>query len=242
MKTSTSSPSLRRAAWTTAAALALACSALPVMAASGYTEAVSVYQREMDPQMAQIAVDTGRALVRDMNGALAHLNANDTRLARGEVKKSLSLANALQAILPYTVVVDKLIDQRGKVDYEDHGAFQDDILPIYSDIEELELFAPQTANKAKRHLNEASQNMKAGKKQATKDSLKAVGDAISEGTVYLPVGYVHTELQSAESALNKKSPDMGAARTALQNALQSVTAFVDETDVTQQTQTTKGRS
>jgi hypothetical protein len=235
------SPSLRGAMIATAVTTALACTALPVMAGSGYTETVSVYQRELDPQVAQIAVDTGRALVRDMNGALAHLNSNDMQLARGEVKKGLSLANALQAILPYTVVVDKLVDQRGKVDYQDQQAFQDDILPIYSDIEELEVFAPQAAAKAKQHLSEANRHMKAGDKQAAKESLKAVSDDISEGTAYLPVGYVHTELRTADSALSKKSPDTGAARTALQNALQSVTAFVDETDVTQRTQTTRGQ-
>ena len=241
MGTHRSSPSLRSAVMATAATMMLAGTALPVMAGSGYTETVSVYQRELDPQVAQIAVDTGRALVRDMNGALAHLNAKDTRLARGEVKKSLSLANALQAILPYTVVVDKLANEQGKVDYQDQQAFQDDILPIYSDIEELEVFAPQAAGKAKQHLSEANRHMKAGEKQAAKESLKAVADEISQGTVYLPVGYVRTELQTANGALSKKSPDTGVARTALQNALQSVTGFVDETDVTQRTQPAKGQ-
>lgn len=209
----------------------LSASALPVLAASTYTETITVQHRELNPKTARIAADTGRTLVDDMHQALKDLNVGDTALARAQVKRSLNLADVIETLLPYTSVAEKVTDQQGKVESQTVEEFHDALLPIYADIDEMQVYAPKAAAKARQHLEESDKHMKAGNPQAAKESLRLVAEDITTHTVYLPVGTVRSHLKAAMDTLEKKEPDTAAAKKAVESALGSVTVFVDEMDV-----------
>jgi hypothetical protein len=176
----------------------LSVSALPIMAKPQgasqprAAETITVKPRELDPQLARLAADTGQAIVTGVNAALHHLSAGDTRLARAEVNKTLKLTGALEDILPYTMVVEKVEHAKKRTATETVRAFKDTLVPIYADIDEMQAYAPETASKAKKHLAEAREHINRGNREAAERSLQEVANDISVGAVYLPVDFVRS--------------------------------------------------
>lgn len=177
--------------------------------------------------MEKIAAHTGNEIVRHLNAAQKAIDANDSGKALGEVEAANRLNDSVMQSMPYVNVNEKLFNAKGKLAMEDSGRFYDDLLPIYAELDDMEIYAPAVAQKARGKIKEAETLARAGKNAEASAKLKEVMDDISETTVFLPVGYVHGQLEAAQNALSEHHRDITVAKTAINNALGSLTAFTE---------------
>ena len=192
----------------------------------------SEYSDWGDPGMAKIAVDSGRALIAHLSTARALLDIGKVAEARSALIASREFADAIERMMPYLSVVEDMMDVCNKVVEEDVTALSADLLPIYASLDELQVYAPQVANRTRGMVQKAEKNAAAGNRKDAAQVLKEAADDIVQHTVYLPVDYVDDQVRGALYALNQAKPDVVAAKAAVKRALDSVTTVVEEVDST----------
>jgi hypothetical protein len=192
----------------------------------------SEYSDWGDPGMAKIAVDSGRALIAHLSTARALLDIGKVAEARSALIASREFADAIERMMPYLSVVEDMMDVSNKVVEEDVTALSADLLPIYASLDELQVYAPQVANRTRGMVQKAEKNAAAGNRKDAAQVLKEAADDIVQHTVYLPVDYVDDQVRGALYALNQAKPDVVAAKAAVKRALDSVTTVVEEVDST----------
>lgn len=185
-----------------------------------------------EPGMAKIAVDSGRALIAHLSTALALLDIGKVAESRSALIASREFADAIERTMPYLTVVEDMRDASNNVVEENVTAIPADLLPIYASLDELQVYAPQVANRARGMVQKAEKNAAAGNRKDAAQVLKEAADDIVRHTVYLPVDYVDGQVHGALYALNQAKPDVAAAKAAVNRALDSVTTVVDEVDST----------
>lgn len=185
-------------------------------------ETAAEYTGWEDPDMARVAVHGGRALLRQVQAAHAALEENKVGEARSDLSAANDFAQGLQLMMPYTVVVDHIRNAKHELLASSTGVIVDDLLPIYSSLDEMEEFAPELAAKAKAHLDEAAKHVQKGEKKEAAEKMDEVADEISSTTVYLPVLYVEHQVTAARVALDKDPSDTETAKSAVDNALESL--------------------
>jgi hypothetical protein len=193
---------------------------------------ISEYANWGDPAMAKIAVDSGRALVNHLNTTRALLDTDEITQARSALVASREFANTIQRIMPYLTVVEQLQDASNKVVEENITAFKDDMLPIYANLDELQVYAPEVANRTRGMVKQAEKNAEGGNKQRAAKELTETATEIAQHTVYLPVDFVNGQVHVALQALNQKKPDVTVAKRAVNRALDSLTMVIEEVTAT----------
>ena len=203
-------------------------------ASKGDSETINIteYSDWGDPGMAKIAVDSGRALIAHLSTARALLDIGKVAEARSALIASREFADAIERMMPYLSVVEDMMDVSNKVVEEDVTALSADLLPIYASLDELQVYAPQVANRTRGMVQKAEKNAAAGNRKDAAQVLKEAADDIVQHTVYLPVDYVDDQVRGALYALNQAKPDVVAAKAAVKRALDSVTTVVEEVDST----------
>lgn len=196
----------------------------------GTSETINIneYSDWGNPGMAKIAVDSGRALIEHLTTARALLDTGQVSEARSALTASREFADAIARTMPYLTVVDDIRNASHKLVEEDVTTVPDNLLPIYASLDELQLYAPQVANRTRGMVQKAEKNAAAGKKKEAAVTLKEAADDIALHTVYLPVYYVDEQVHGALYALDKTKPDVTVAKAAVNRALDSVTSVVDE--------------
>jgi len=199
-------------------------------ATKGASETISFseYADWGDPGMAKIAVDSGRALIEHLRTADALLATGKIPEARSALLASREFADAIERTMPYLTVVEDMKDVGNKVVQEDVTALSADLLPIYASLDELQVYAPQVANRTRGMVQKAEKNAAAGDRKGAAKVLQEAADDIVQHSVYLPVDYVDEQVHGALYALDRKPPDKSAAKAAVKRALDSVTMVVDE--------------
>ena len=177
--------------------------------------------------MARIAVDSGRALINHLMTARALLESGDVAQARSALLASREFAGAIERIMPYLTVVEELQDVSNRLVQERVEVLSEDLLPVYADIDELTLFAPEVANKTRGMLKQAEQHARNGDQQQSAKVLKEAAAEVTQHTVYLPVDYVEQQIHVAQSALDQSTPDVAAAQAAVEKSLDSLHLVVD---------------
>ena len=185
-------------------------------------ETIREYPGWQDPDVARVAVHGGRALLHHLQAAHAALQEHKTGEANSALRAAEDFAEGLQLMIPYAVVVDSLHDAKSELLATDSDVALDDMLPIYSSIEEMATYAPVLAGKAKVKLDKAVQQMHRGEKQQAAEKLDEIADDISSTTVYLPVNYVEHQIKTALVLLEREPADTKTANHAIDNALQSL--------------------
>lgn len=180
-----------------------------------------------DPEMAQIAVNSGRALLAHLQTAKALLEEGKVDQAQSALRVSREFADAIERSMPYMAVIDEFKDASNKVVSEDIETFTSDLLPIYATLDELELYAPKTAKHARGELNKAKHRAENGNQHEASELLQKAAVGVSENVVYLPVVYVDRQVNAALSAVDKPTPDLVSATTAVNRALDSVTTVMN---------------
>jgi hypothetical protein len=186
------------------------------------TETIGAYQGWQDPDMARVAVHGGRALLHHMQAAHAALQEHKTGEARSALSAAEDFAEGLQLMIPYTVVADNIRNAKSELLSTDSSIVVDDMLPIYSSLDEMADYAPELAGKAKAKLDQAVQHMHKGEKHQAAEKLDEIAAEISATTVYLPVNYVENQIELARVSLDQDPADTQTANRAIDNALQSL--------------------
>ncbi|HED18645.1 MAG TPA: YfdX family protein [Gammaproteobacteria bacterium] len=230
MKTMTYS-AVKPAVLVLAAVLATGAVAVTAEAAGkGNSETISIseYTDWGDPAMAKIAIDSGRALIAHLSTARALIDSGQIAEARSALNVSREFADTIERTMPYLTVVEDMMDVSKRVVEEDVAALSEDLLPIYASIDELQVYAPEVAERTRGALKQVKKHAAAGNKKRASQVLAEAADDITRSTVYLPVGYVDVQTRVALYALNMEKPDVTAARSAVDLALDSVTTVVNE--------------
>jgi len=175
-----------------------------------------------DPDMARVAVHGGRSLLRQVQAAHTALEENKIGESRSALSAAEDSAEGLQLMMPYTVVVDHIRNAKHELLASTAGVIVDDMLPIYSSLDEMSAYAPELAAKAKTKLDEATEHVKKGEKKEAAKKMDEVATEISSTTVYLPVLYVEHQVEAARHALDKDPADTKTAKSAVDNALESL--------------------
>ncbi len=175
-----------------------------------------------DPAMQQVAVFSGQALLRHLSIANNALTKKDLGLAKGSLTAARDFAESLKKMIPFMRITEEIKDSQGNILQAKAGYILDDMLPVYENLEQLELYAPELKSKV-------------NTKNTKKDKASGVHEEelfeASETTVYLPVLYVTSLIDNALSALDRKNPDIDTAKVAVDKALNSLTGIVTSADV-----------
>jgi hypothetical protein len=181
-----------------------------------------------NPGMRQIAVHTGREVVHHLVAAQEAIEQGQSGKALGNVIAANRLNDSVIQMMPYVTVTTDLFNAKGKLAMEETDLFYDDLLPIYAGLDALEVYAPQLAQQANSKLKQAEKMAREGKTTEAAGTLQEVIVMISETGVYLPVVYVHGQLQAAQNALSETKRDVATAKVTINNALESLAAFTEE--------------
>jgi len=210
--------------------LATGAAGLPALAAEQTnTEAVALARDSGwgDPAMAEIAVNSGRALINHLMTARALLANGEVEQARSALIAGREFSEAIERMMPYLTVVEEMMDASDRLVQEKIDVLADDLLPVYADIDELTVYAPKVANKTRGMLKQAEKHAADGDRQQAAQVLRAAAAEISGRTVYLPVGYVEQQIRVAQHALNHPKPDVLVAQAAVERSLDSLHEVVD---------------
>lgn len=210
--------------------LATAAAGAPVLAAEQPDNAAVTtarYNGWGDPVMAGIAVNSGRALINHLMTARALLDDGDVAQARSALIAGREFSEAIERMMPYLTVVEEMMDASDRLVQEKIAVLGDDLLPVYADIDELTVYAPDVASKTRGMLKQAEKQAANGDRQQAAQVLKEAAAEVSDHTVYLPVGYVEQQIRVAQHALNQSTPDVAAAKAAVQRSLDSLQVVVD---------------
>lgn len=178
--------------------------------------------------MDAIAVHSGRALIRHLESARALLETGSTAQARSALMASREFADAIDRVMPYWTVVSEIRDAGKRVIEQDTTAFKADLVPVYASLDDLQVFAPQVADRTRAMVRKAEKNAAAGDKKGASQVLTETADDIVQHTVYLPVDYVDEQVHRALRALDGAKPDVAVAKAAVNRALDSVTVVVSD--------------
>ena len=176
------------------------------------------------PGMAQIAIHTGREITRHLEAAHAALAQGESGKALGNVQAANRLNDSVLQMMPYMKVKEDLFNAKGKLDSEQVDVFYDQLLPIYAELDAMEIDAPQMAQQARTKLKAAEAASRKGDTKAANSTVQEVIDMVAATEIDLPVVYLHEQLATAQQALGGSSRDTAAAKAALDNALKSITA------------------
>jgi len=221
----------------TAMATTVAASGLPAWAASqnsetpaasqkGVTETVSVRGGWKSSEMARVAEDSGRLLLHRIDAAADMIEAGDYSGAYKELDGAQDTAGAIKEMMPFVVVVDQIKDAKNKLIAEGAEYLRDTLLPVYGQLDEMAIYAPDVAQKAKQQVADAEQKANAGKTKEAATRLDSAIETITATTIYLPVDYVYSQVAAARTALSGPAPDSKAATHAIANAEASLVAVV----------------
>lgn len=201
------------------------------------TKTLTTYRGWEDPAMRDVAASSGRALVARLQAVGAELDLKEVNQARADLVTSSEFADALVRMMPYSVVADDIRNAKNSLVAEDSQEFYEDLLPIYASLNQLEVYAPDTAKNAHKKIKQAENQARHSDKKAASQTLQEVAEDIAATNIYLPVRYVRGQISVAVDALDRSSPNVDAAKTAVNNALDSLTAFRVDTVITPQSNT-----
>ena len=178
--------------------------------------------------MEKMAEHTGREVVHHLMAAHEALAKGDSGKARGNLVAAQRLNYSLLQIMPFATVGEEVYNAKGKLALGEADVVYDQLLPIYSELDELAVYAPEPAKRAKAHLKKAESAARSGDNKTAITSLQEVFDEVSATTLYVPVMYVEGQLKAALYALNQPTRDVKTAQMAIENAMESLKSYSEE--------------
>jgi hypothetical protein len=175
----------------------------------------------------KLVAHTGREVVHHLIAAAASLDKSSGK-ARGNLVAAHRLNYSALQMMPFLSVTEDVFNAKGKLAMGETDRFYDELLPIYSQLDTLALYAPEAATKAIGHLKKAERLARKGNSKVAMDSLTDLMDIVSKTTVYMPVLYVEGQIKAALYGLNQPKRDITLAKRAITNALNSLSAFTEE--------------
>jgi len=186
------------------------------------TEVVAVDSSRLSDASEQI----GRAVVRQLVNAHEALALGNRDKARKNLQAAGSLNYSALRMMPFAVINDDIFNAKGKL--AETELFYDDLLPIYTELDELAMYAPEKALKAKLHLRKAESFAHKNKTKASIKKLDEVMEVVSKTGIYLPVVYVNGQIKAALHDLKQPESDGRTAIKAVDNAIESLKQYSEE--------------
>jgi prefoldin subunit 5 len=177
---------------------------------------------------AQYAIDDGRSLVTHLQNARSLLNVENISDTRKELTRSTEIAKSIEHLVPYMVVEEKINSAIKNLTNGKLKRYNNNVQSVYANLDNLAVFAPAAANTVRAKMQKSEQHARSGAADLAVLDLKEVRDSVFNGTPYIPVFYVDSQLQAANKALQKRDPDVTTARREINNALDSLVTDVDE--------------
>lgn len=159
-----------------------------VSRASGYETVVErKVEGELSPEGLRQASLLTAQIVAHLNAATENLADQDREGARQEIRKARTLAKVVRDMLPVTEVVTVVKDASGNEVYRDVRRVQDDLIPVFEGLVEMEVVQPIVDAK---------------KEQAAVRGLELTDADLIYTSVLVDLSYVDRKLARAEQLLD----------------------------------------
>jgi hypothetical protein len=207
----------------------MAAGALTILVSVVAPPALAANQREpaesmpvsggfVDEHLSPLVSSSAHLLKERTRSARRLIETGDVAAALKEVNAAQDSAGAIRGLMPFVVAVEQLEEAKGTLLAGDLPRFRRDLMRIYARVDEMSLFAPDVAARAKRRLMEAERDVDMWKIVEAGSLLDETRNDISGSAVYIPAVSVYTELAAAQSALSAQVPDIASAENAVRNA------------------------
>ncbi|MES1997954.1 MAG: YfdX family protein [Pseudomonadota bacterium] len=193
-------------------------------AAKPYTDSERVVENPgwANPYAARAAAQSGRALIDHLQAARAFISDGSAAGARNMLTVAGDFDSVLLQNMPFLAVSDNIRNAQHKLVGGDITATADTLLPIYAQLDDMQVYAPKLAQHSRDKLHSAEAQARNGDKQGASQTLSDVANEIQSTTVYLPLGKVQRDIQAAKADLNHPTPNLAAAKQAVDRALGSL--------------------
>ncbi|MEJ2393433.1 MAG: YfdX family protein [Candidatus Thiodiazotropha sp.] len=178
----------------------------------------------VDPYIANKVERNSQALIDVLERADQALVANDgdAVLARNNLDYAARIADGIEQEMPYVAIKDNLINAKGRIVAGATHDFFQQLVPVYTAIDNLALVSPQMAGNFRQGVEQAESLAKSGNGQAAMKQVDDVVDQLTLSRIYLPILFVKEQITTAQKLLAQK--DMVSARQNVERALGSVIA------------------
>ncbi len=195
-----------------------------LMKASHKENANPNYSGWDEPAMKYVAVHSGKALLRHLSAAHQALTEKNISSAKASLTAAQDFAVSLKKMIPFTRISEEIKDSKGNILQIKYGYLLDDMLPVYENLEQLDLYAPE--------LKSRVATRKTPENKTSAAHVEELFEA-EDTTVYLPVLHVSSLIDNALAALDRKNADINTAKVAVEKALNSLTGIITSTNVLQ---------
>lgn len=174
------------------------------------------------PYAAKAAAQSGRALIDHLQAARAFISDGSVKGARDMLTVAGDFDSVLLQNMPFLAVSDTLRNAQHKLVSGDISATGDTLLPIYAQLDDMQVYAPKLAQHSRSKVQAAEAQARKGDQQGASRALTDVANEIQATTVYLPLGQVQRDIQAAKADLNRPTPNLAAAKQSVDRALGSL--------------------
>jgi hypothetical protein len=174
------------------------------------------------PYAAKAAAQSGRALIDHLQAARAFISDGSVKGARDMLTVAGDFDSVLLQNMPFLAVSDTLRNAQHKLVGGDISATGDTLLPIYAQLDDMQVYAPKLAQHSRSKVQAAEAQARKGDQQGASRALTDVANEIQATTVYLPLGQVQRDIQAAKADLNRPTPNLAAAKQSVDRALGSL--------------------
>jgi hypothetical protein len=214
---------------TTALIVAAATTSLPVSATEGTIAdgcVVTGTHGGIYPQRVNRAVSPADVLINDLRRAEVQLNNGAVARARSILTSSRDYIRNLQFMKVETGRALQYINRSGESSDNGAGISPREWVGIYSSLDEMEVYAPEVAEDARKRLKQAQMHATTGDIHRTAETLKAVDTEVPYSLQ--PGQPIDRQIVLALELLGENQPDIATARSVVENVLNRL-IVVDET-------------
>jgi hypothetical protein len=175
-----------------------------------------------NPTLAKAEAASGQALLSHLQSARAWLVAGSPAGARDALRTAGEFTNALERTMPFVAVADNVTTAQNKLIAGEDELSYDDLLPIYTSIDDTQIYAPELARQVHGKVKAAEAQARHGQSREAARTLREVSDQVTHSAVYLPLDYVDNQIQVAQADLKRDHYEPAKAEAAVDKALNSL--------------------
>jgi hypothetical protein len=217
---------------TAAMAASAAVAVLPVLAAEKTKTDVSTVTQNrsgIHPETANIAANSGHAMINHLRKVGVLLDTGMVADARSVLTSSRDYSRELQRLKERTDRAYHNIIIANKTEYAGGSEFLLGWVDIYSSLDEMEVYAPEVAEKTRERLKQAEKHATSGDSQRAAETLKKIAAEVPPS---LQPGHdIDQQILLALELLEENQPDITTAKNVVKKTLYRLTVVVETTAV-----------
>jgi hypothetical protein len=203
--------------------LVLVAAALTVTAAIADDFAIANNPGGIHPETANIAANSANAVINHLRNVEVLLNNGAVARARSVLTSSRDYFRNLQYMKEETENALHHINNSNEMNDKDVRVLPRDWEGIYSSLDEMEVYAPEVAKRARESLKQSERHATTCDIQRTAETLKTV---VTEVPSSLQPGHaIDRKILLALELLGENEPDIATARSVVQNVLNRLTVI-----------------